>query len=795
MKSLTESKYILQNSKVKKERRKEMKKWKILFLCIISILFLMTGCGNGEGISSDGEGGNGNGTDPAVLENAKGRFVESDLELPETVTDIIAMEKLSDGRIAVFDSIQGLYTSVNNGGHFSIQSVPVMKELQEKQIYIPNAAIGKDGSLLISCYKNINGTDMISGNAAAEMTGEEEYETECIYVDPEGNEVSRFVVDDSETSIFYYMFLEDGRLLGCGNGGVDIIDTQSGVRTRLCDSKSTVHYMCQMGDYLYMIENEGLEIYHMDSETFEEDAVLEEFIKNQNLNFSWAGAKPVLMYPGDTEESLYIATSEGLFRHVVQGNVMEEVIRGSLSSMGSSMYGMYGMIPIDKENVLICYNGTDMKAYIYDPDISSVPDIQLTIYSLKENTAVREAINQYQQENPDAYLDYEVGMTGEDGMTSEDAIRNLNTLLLSGEGPDILILDGLPLDSYVDKGILEDLSEEIHKKCADGELYENIIGPYENEKGIFAVPAFFSFHICAGEDVSGITDLKSLADRTEQLRQENPKGNIIGSYRAKEVLMRLYDTSSPAFIKEDGSIDREQLGEYLTQAKRIWQVEEKDLDLETAQDYEYWEDYYASYWGENWYVTIDSSDYLAGGRRLLFGEIGAVDWNGYLEVTSVFKQMEQDMDVCVLNGLAENIYIPGTVIGVNGTGAQKEAAKEFVMCMLSPELQQKSLGAGFPVNREAMQKVLHAREASAVFGCLSEMDEDGNYTELDLFWPEDDQIARLEEMIESLDMPASTDENIKNAVIEVGISALNGEKNVDEAVGEIVNKVQIYLTE
>lgn len=777
-----------------KQSRRLKRKWnkKLMSLCIAVILVFLTGCGAGDGISANTEGGQTkSGGASAADGNAKGRFVESDLELPETVTDVIAMEKLSDGRIAVFDSIQGLYTSVNNGGQFSVQTVSVMKELQENAIYVPHAAIGKDGSLLIACYKSINGEDAdgsVSGN-------DEDYETECIYVNAEGEEISRFVLDESSGMIFHYLFLEDGSLLGGGTEGVDRIDTGSGARTRLCDSKETVDYLCQLGERLYLVESDGLEIWNMATQTFEEDVVLEEFIEKQKLDFAYSGNQPVMMYPGDTEDTLYVATKEGLFRHVAGGSVMEEVIKGSLSSMGSPIYGMRGMVPIDKENFLICYNGMDMKAYQYDPEIASVPDVQLTVYSLEENTAVREAIRQYQQANPDAYLNYEVGMSGEDGITVEDAVRNLNTLLLSGEGPDILVLDGLPVDSYADKGILEDLSDEIQVKCADGELYENIVAPYESEKGTFAVPTFFKFQICVGEDVSGITDLETLADRVEQLRQDNPKGNIVGSYRPKEVLMRLYDISSPAFVKEDGSIDRERLTEYLTQAKRIWDAEKQDLDLETAQDYEQWEDYYESEWGKNWYVTVDSCDYLAGGRKLLFGEIEGVDWDGYLEVTSVFKQLGQNMEVRVLNGLSENVYIPNTIVGVNATGGQKEAAKDFVMCMLSADLQQKSLGTGLPVNRQAMEEILYANKPEAVFGCLAEMDENGNYVSLDLFWPTEEQTAALESMIESLSVPASSDENVKNTVIEQGVAALNGEKSVEDAVGEIINKVQIYLAE
>lgn len=161
----------------------------------------------------------------------------------------------------------------------------------------------------------------------------------------------------------------------------------------------------------------------------------------------------------------------------------------------------------------------------------------------------------------------------------------------------------------------------------------------------------------------------------------------------------------------------------------------------------------------------------------------------------MFKTINEEMNMTVLNGLAENVFIPNTILGINAAGTHKEAAADFAMSMVEANLQKQPLGMGFPVNREAMQEALHKREGDETTGMVSWMDENGNEGVLEILWPEPEQIAHLEEMIESLDTPASTDGMIKNAVIEVGITALNGEKSIDEAVGEIVNKVQIYLTE
>ena len=40
-----------------------------------------------------------------------------------------------------------------------------------------------------------------------------------------------------------------------------------------------------------------------------------------------------------------------------------------------------------------------------------------------------------------------------------DDIRTLNTELLGGNGADVLLLDGLSAESYIEKGILADLTD------------------------------------------------------------------------------------------------------------------------------------------------------------------------------------------------------------------------------------------------------------------------------------------------------------------------------------------------
>jgi len=69
----------------------------------------------------------------------------------------------------------------------------------------------------------------------------------------------------------------------------------------------------------------------------------------------------------------------------------------------------------------------------------------------------------FQKKYPDVYVNIETGMSGDDSVTDTDALKVLNTEIMAGTGPDVLLLDGISEDTYIEKGMLEDLKRGIKK--------------------------------------------------------------------------------------------------------------------------------------------------------------------------------------------------------------------------------------------------------------------------------------------------------------------------------------------
>lgn len=137
---------------------------------------------------------------------------------------------------------------------------------------------------------------------------------------------------------------------------------------------------------------------------------------------------------------VYLASESGIYSHVSGGSVMEQLADGALFTLGEPTRIPVAMLVGENGSFLIGYEDGLICSYVYDPDMPAVPEKQLNVYSLRDNASVRGAIASFRKKHPDVYVKLEIGMNGEDGVTANDAVKNLNTRLLANEGPDILLL-------------------------------------------------------------------------------------------------------------------------------------------------------------------------------------------------------------------------------------------------------------------------------------------------------------------------------------------------------------------
>jgi len=186
----------------------------------------------------------------------------------------------------------------------------------------------------------------------------------------------------------------------------------------------------------------------------------------------------------DGDGNLYALYDGNLLCQSPDGEVVT-LLEGTACSIGAPSSNAISVFSIGGGSfvvdLLINMQTNRLYKYVWDANATTAPEKTLSVWSLEENAFVRAAIAELRKKNPDSYITYEVAMGGNNAVSASDAIKTLNTRLLSGSGPDIIILDGCPAASYADRGMLADLSTLVDT----GDVYQNLIAPYITDGKIY----------------------------------------------------------------------------------------------------------------------------------------------------------------------------------------------------------------------------------------------------------------------------------------------------------------------
>ena len=789
----------------------------------LSAALLFAGCGKtgGEQESVGDMAGDGDKT--------MGRYVEEEIGRPEEMERNGGIVRLADGTLQIFDFNQGPFVSQDEGKTWTKKYDDWSGMVGEG--YFMNAAAAKDGSLFLvySTYDAVFSEEGEEGSQEEESDAErseqpdtEPPETEdtevqveesdmftidCHYmfVSPEGETreiMLPFDMDNYEL-ITNCWYTPDGRLLASQGGAIYEINQEDGSLTVLFETDGDADTACFSDTQMVAFTN--TKAYRFDlvkGELLEQDEELDKFISSLTNNGEkgvyWTSGNYSFLVAMDKENTLYLACQDGLYQ-CTAGESPKQLLQGTLCSMGDPSNGKYGMLVEDGPVFLVLFS-SGLSRFTYDETMPATPDKELKVYSLKKDQTLQQAVSAYQKAHQDVFVKYEVGMSGENGLAAEDAIKALNTEIMAGNGPDVIMLDGLPIESYLAKGMLADLSENLKAAEEKEEFFDNITRVYEQDGKIYAIPTRFRIPLLMGNEefVSNIQDLSSLSAVMEEMRKKNPEGSILSAYTPEILLKMLAIASEPTWSKEDGNLQEETVKEFLTQAKKIYDNEmsgisdsEKEEFLnsvrgsddssgtaeETALDIS---------WSILNFLTKSQAQLAIGSSQQV-----SLDFTNVISVPRVKPEVVYKP----LSLQAENVFQAESIVGVSAKAAEPEMAREFVEMLLSynvMSMQQEP----YPVNAASFDSLFDTdMEGDGAFGSMGISKDDGSVTTLDLYWPNEEEQKGLEQMVRSLKTPYLPGSPIEQAVLEAGVSVLEGNMSVDEGVAQIKQKIQLYLSE
>ena len=160
-----------------------------------------------------------------------------------------------------------------------------------------------------------------------------------------------------------------------------------------------------------------------------------------------AASEGVVGYDGNG--ALYYVCADGLYQVNAGSTLMVQIADGRLMTAGKPSAQPRALLFDTQNNPVIAYQqdgGLSLIAYTYDENVATEPGTVLSVYTLYDSTVLRECANRFQQAYPEVMVDITVALPEGTAVTRDDAIRTLNTELLSGNGPDVLVLDGLQVE-------------------------------------------------------------------------------------------------------------------------------------------------------------------------------------------------------------------------------------------------------------------------------------------------------------------------------------------------------------
>ena len=731
-------------------------------------------------------------------QKAMGRYLEEDVNLPEDCKSLYGLQPLENGKLRVIYTTaeKNIIIADSDDGGTSWQAGEPINEKLEINLdggnitSMPAPSISDKGDIFFCVY----------------IQEDENSEGMSIYyyMSADG-EVHK--LDFSRMSENFYVFsskfTEQGTLLLHTLEGLLEVNTEDGSKIHCYEEGNTVDVYGVAGKKL-AIATDG-SIHYYDTETKEPidggEVLTEHIISNpENLTITSTSAAPILFCEGDEEDTLFYADYKGLYRYAFGGNVVEQVIDASLNSMASTDTQFLNLSR-DKDGIFyLTYkvNGDRMSVfrYVYSKDIATVPNTELKIYSLKDNSYIKQVAAIFQKKYPDIYLDIETGMTGDDAITSTDAIKTLNTEIMAGKGPDIMILDGISESTYIEKDMLADMSGLLK----DAGILDNVIDAYTQEDGsIYCLPTKFGIPMIMGkkEEVGNIKDIKTMADVLEAHQEEYnlDKRPITYATSASFLLGAVAEVSYPAWLDDQGTLNEAAVREYLEQINRIYQSGKASAQemrkaygmSEEDMDYSYDREYAR--------VSYDALELKYGKRILGSGLLLAP--HDFAEVYSS-EQDEPSLSYVLWNGQAENCFTPLMVVGISAKTTQKEAAEKFIEFLFSEEGQFIATRAGLPVNENVFDNMEYwnvGGENGIVDESMSTNGETGEEMELISKQPPNDAISEVQKLGKTLTQPVAANEIILNAVMSSGARYLKGEISLDEACNSITQEVNLYLSE
>ena len=506
--------------------------------------------------------------------------------------------------------------------------------------------------------------------------------------------------------------------------------------------------ICVRGNTIYISTHGGESVQRYDAEKQEFLPVIEAAFDNS-------------VRIAQQEDDVYVCTPGGFYRAKETDTCFQKVLEAGTFHF-SKKSGVLLKFFVVGDTFYIVYgeDRTIIKKYSLAGEEEGASSY-MTVYSLKSNDLILDMISEFQDQYPDVELIYETGEGADGSVTMSDRIRALNARILAGDGPDVLLLDGLPVDSYIEKGILEDLTPVLGSEKET--LLPNILSAYTREDKIYTLPlrVVIPMFMTSGQDQEVFSTLEALVEYTEA---EGGVANLL-KYSHANVLQILYYNYKPDLIAKDGTVNREEVTNFLKLVKRFCVAEGiTEADVGT-REYLLGNTMTGYFFADG---EVDLGFMIAGGLYELGTNPAAVESRGGELINN------------------KGIFFPNGLLGINRLSSDKENSHLFIQYAFSYEAQNRSVvWTGYSIHKTVLEEFAKIDFSNHVIG--------DTVIKLRGFTAEES--ARMVDVVKKLHEPVTIEGSVWEILLEVAGNYLSDKKGLDESVDEFVSRLQLYLFE
>ncbi len=359
--------------------------------------------------------------------------------------------------------------------------------------------------------------------------------------------------------------------------------------------------------------------------------------------------------------------------------------------------------------------------------------------------------------------------------------------LEAGNIPDIIDLTYCPmtLETLICVGAVEDLTPylEADETIKKEDYIPNVLSAYERDGGLYAIMPCFGVEAFVGRaDEIGEKKTWTTEDVITLLDSKEADTKLLPGADKWSILWIMCNRNQDMFIDKDSgacSFTGEEFKKILEFANRFPNEGNDDSTL----------------------------DDLRNGRTLLNREV----------ITSV---QQYQMYEYMFGGPVNTIGYPsfgesgltlksnGTTVAMSAYSENKEGIWEFIRFNLSKERQENagSPNGGFPILKSALEKQFEKDMEQEYIkdenGSQREMPKStwmrslgGEEFTVEVYAANEEQVARVREMIETAQNEESMNTEILNIISEEASGYFEGQKSVEDVAAVVQNRVQLYMNE